>query len=36
MGMFASGDIFQAKMDNPIGDINGIKILIDYILVLIR
>ena len=34
MGMCASGDIFQAKVDELIGDIGGIKKYIDDILVL--
>ena len=34
MGMCASGDIFQAKVDELIGDIEGIKTYIDDILIL--
>ena len=34
MGMCASGDIFQAKVDKLLGDIKGIKTYIDDILVL--
>ena len=34
MGMCASGDIFQAKVDEMFGDIKGVKTYIDYILVL--
>ena len=34
MGMCASGDIFQAKVDYLLGDIEGVKIFIDNILVL--
>ena len=34
MGMYASGDIFQAKVDEPLGDIEGIKMCINDILVL--
>ena len=36
MSMYASGDIFQAKVDKLLGDIKGIKIYIDNILVLIN
>ena len=36
MGMCTSGDIFQAKLDNMLGDIKGIKTYIDDILVLIK
>ena len=36
MGMCASGDIFQAKVDELIGDIEGIKTYIDDILILIK
>ena len=34
MGMCASEDTFQAKVDNLIGDIEGVKLYIDSILVL--
>ena len=34
MGMCASGDIFQAKVDKLLGDIEGVKTYIDNILVL--
>ena len=34
MGMCASGDIFQAKLDELLGDIEGVKKYIDDILVL--
>ena len=34
MGMCASGDIFQAKVDEILGDIEGFKMYIDDILVL--
>ena len=34
MGMCASGDIFQVKVDKIIGDIEGVKTYIDDILVL--
>ena len=34
MGMCASGDIFQAKVDKILGDIKGVKTYIDDILVL--
>ena len=34
MGKCASGDIFQAKVDNLLGYIKGIKTYIDDILVL--
>ena len=34
MGMCASGDIFQAKVDRLLGDIKGVKTYIDDILVL--
>ena len=34
MGMGTSGDIFQAKLDDLIGDIEVIKLYIDDILVL--
>ena len=34
MGMCASGDIFQAKVDDLFGDIEVVKTYIDYILVL--
>ena len=36
MGMCASGDIFQSKVDEQISDIEGVKIYIDDILVLIK
>ena len=34
MGMCASGGIFQAKVDELLGDIKGVKTYIDDILVL--
>ena len=34
MGLCASGDIFQAKVDEIIGDIKGVKIYIGNILIL--
>ena len=34
MGMYASGDIFQANVDELLGDIEDIKTYIDDILVL--
>ena len=34
MGMCTSGDIFQAKLDKLLGDIEGVKTYIDYIIVL--
>ena len=34
MGICASGDIFQAKLDELLGDIDGVKTYIDDILVL--
>ena len=34
MDMYASGDILQAKVDEPLGDIEGFKTSIDDILVL--
>ena len=34
MGMCASGNIFQSKLDKIIGDIKGVKIYIDDILIL--
>ena len=34
MGMLASGDIFQAKVEKLLGDIEGVKTYIDDILVL--
>ena len=34
MAMCASGDIFQAKVDELLGDIKGVKTYIDDILVL--
>ena len=34
MGMCASGDILQAKVDKLLGDIKGVKVYIDAILVL--
>ena len=34
MGMWASGDILQAKVDGLLGDIEGVKTYIDDILVL--
>ena len=36
MGMWASGDIFQAKVDKLLGDIEGVKTYTDDILVLIK
>ena len=36
MGMCASGNIFQAKVDKILGDIEGVKTYIDDILVLIK
>ena len=36
MGMCALGDIFQAKLDKLLGDIEGVKRYIDNILVLIK
>ena len=36
MGICASGDIFQAKVDKLVGDIKGVKIYIYDIIVLIR
>ena len=36
MGMCASVDIFQAKLDKIIGDIEGVKTYINYISVLIK
>ena len=36
MGMFASEDIIQSKVDELIGDIKGVKTYIDDILVLIK
>ena len=36
MGMCASGEIFQAKVDDIIGDINGSKTYIDNLLVLVK
>ena len=36
MGMCALGDIFQAKLEKILGDIEGVKIYIDAILVLIK
>ena len=36
MGLCASEDIFQAKLDELLGDIEGVKTYIDYILVLIK
>ena len=36
MGMCASGDIFQAKVDELFGDTEGAKTQIDDILVLIK
>ena len=35
MGMCASGDMFQAKVDELPGDIQGVKTYIDGIFVLI-
>ena len=34
MGMCTSGDIFQAKVENLLSDIKGVKTYIDNILVL--
>jgi Reverse transcriptase (RNA-dependent DNA polymerase). len=34
MGMWCSGDIFQAKVDQLLGDIEGVKTYIDNILVI--
>ena len=34
MGMCALGDIFQTNVENPLGDIEGVKTYIDDILVL--
>ena len=34
MGICASEDIFQAKVDNLVGDIEGVKTYIDDIIVL--
>ena len=34
MGMCASGDIFQAKVDKLLGDIEGVNAYIDDIIVL--
>ena len=34
MGIFDSGDIFQAKLDDLMGDIEGIKTYIEDIMVL--
>ena len=36
MGMCASGDIFQAKLDKLLSDIEGVKKCINDILVLIK
>ena len=36
MGMCVSGDIYQAKVDKMIGDIEGVKNYIHDILVLIK
>ena len=36
MGMCTSGDIFQAKVDELIGDIEGVKMYINDILILIE
>ena len=36
MGMCTLGDIFQAKVDKLLGDIEGVKTYIDDILVLIK
>ena len=36
MGMYASVDIFQAKVDKLLGDIEGVKTYIGDILVLIK
>ena len=34
MGMCTSGDIFQAKVENLLSDIKGVKTYIDNVLVL--
>ena len=34
MGMFISGEIFQTKVDELLGDIEGVKTYIDDIIVL--
>ena len=34
MGICALGDIFQNKVDEPLGDIEGVKMYIDHIVVL--
>ena len=34
MGLYASGDIFQAKVDDLLGDIEGVNMYTDNILVL--
>ena len=36
MGLCASSDIFQAKVDDLPGDINGVKMYINNILVLVK
>ena len=36
MGMCASVEIFQAKVDDLLGDIDGVKSYIDDIIVLIK
>ena len=36
MGMCASGDIFQSKVDKLLGDIEGVKLYINDILILIK
>ena len=36
MGMCASGDIFQSKVDKLLGDIEGVKMYINDILILIK
>ena len=36
MGMCASGGIFQAKVDDLLGDIDGVKTYIDDILVFVK
>ena len=36
MVMCASGDIFQSKVDKILGDNEGVKTYINYILILIR
>ena len=36
MGMRASGDIIQAKLDELLGDIEGVKMYINDILLLIK